>query len=79
MSAQTPAVQSQLHRRLRRLLERGQREGSIRHDVSTRDIVLFGAMLVTPLPGAVQWSRTARRQKRIYLDGLSPTHLPASR
>lgn len=71
-SPQTLAVQSQLHQSLQRLLERGQREGSIRDDITTRDLVIFGAMLVAPLPGARDWDRTARRQKQIYLDGLSP-------
>jgi AcrR family transcriptional regulator len=71
MSAETLAVRSELHQSLQRLLERGQREGSIRDDVSIRDVILFGAMLVTPLPGAEDWARVARRQKEIYLDGLS--------
>lgn len=71
-SAETLAVQAQLHQSLQRLLERGQREGSIRNDITTRDLVIFGAMLVTPLPGAGDWDRTARRQKAIYLDGLYP-------
>ena len=35
-----------------------------------RDLILFGAMLVTPLPGAADWGSTARRQKTIYSDGL---------
>ncbi|HEX2264429.1 MAG TPA: TetR/AcrR family transcriptional regulator [Pseudonocardiaceae bacterium] len=75
-SAQTLAVQSQLHNSLQRLLERGQRECSIRDDITTRDVVIFGAMLVAPLPGAGDWDRTARRQKEIYLDGLSPPATP---
>lgn len=72
-SPQTLAVQSQLHQTLQRLLERGQREGSIRNDITTRDVVIFGAMLVAPLPGARDWDRTARRQKQIHLDGLAPS------
>ena len=74
MSAATLVVQSQLHRSLRRLLDRGQHEGSIRDDISLRDVIIFGAMLVAPLPGADDWSRTARRQKEIYLDGLRAAH-----
>jgi hypothetical protein len=71
-STQTLAVQSQLHQSLQRLPQREQRDGSIRNDITTRDVVLFGAMLVTPLPSAEDWNRTARRHKEIYLDGLSP-------
>lgn len=73
LSQATLAVQSQMHQTLRRLLERGQREGSIRDDIGLRDLILFGAMLVTPLPGAKDWNRIARRQKDVYLDGLSQT------
>lgn len=76
-SPQTQAVQSQLHHSLHRLLERGQRDGSIRDDITTRDLIIFGAMLVAPLPGATDWDHTARRQKQIYLDGLVPP--PAQR
>lgn len=65
------AEQSRLHESLQRLLARGQREGSIRADVSTRDLIIFGAMLVAPLPGALDWAQTARRQKEIHLDGLA--------
>jgi AcrR family transcriptional regulator len=71
-STQTLAVQSPLHQSLQHLLERGHRDGSIRDDITTRDVVIFGAMLVAPLPGAEDRNRTARRQKQIYLHGLSP-------
>jgi AcrR family transcriptional regulator len=73
MSTRTRAVRSQLHDSLRRLLTRGQREGSIRDDVTVADLIIFGAILVAPLPGAPDWDRTAQRQKEIYLDGLSHT------
>ena len=72
-NTQTLAAQSQLHQSLQRLLERGQGEGSIRDDITTHDVVIFGAMLVTPLPSTEDWDRTARRQKQIYLDGLAPS------
>jgi hypothetical protein len=61
-SPQAQAVQSQLHHSLDRLLQRGQREGSIRDDITTRDLIIFGAMLVAPLPGAADWDHTARRK-----------------
>lgn len=76
MSAPTLAVRSQLHHSLDRLVARGQREGSIRADISVGDVIIFGAMLVMPLPGAQDWSRTARRHKQIYLDGLTPPATP---
>src|SRR3954452_4119446 len=67
------AERTRLHACLRRLLDAGCRDGSIRADVDTTDIVLFGAMLVAPLPGASDWDAVARRQKAIHLDGLKPT------
>jgi AcrR family transcriptional regulator len=67
------AERARLHACLRRLLDAGYRDGSIRDDVDTSDIVLFGAMLVAPLPGAADWDSVARRQKAIHLDGLRPT------
>jgi len=67
----TLAVRSELHRSLRGILERGHRDGSIREDATTKDVIIFGAMLVVQLPNANDWDRTARRQKRVWLDGLS--------
>ena len=82
-SVETRAVTSRLLQRLQASLERGHREGSIRADVTTRDLILFGAMLVTPFPGAADWGSTARRQKTIYSDGLTAQRrtaaLPAAR
>lgn len=54
---------------------RGQREGSVRDDVEVGDLVIFGAMLVAPLPGAADGDATARRQE-VHLDGLAA---PAAR
>ncbi len=42
---ETLAVRGQIHRALQRIIERGRADGSIRHDVSPRDVVAFGAML----------------------------------
>jgi len=68
----TADLRDQLHGCLQRILDRGRCEGSIRRDLTVRDLVMFGAMLVTPLPGARDWTRVARRQKSIYIDGLAP-------
>ena len=76
MAARTPSSapaseRARLQASLRRLLEAGQREGSVRRDVDTRDIVMFGAMLVALPSGISGWDATARRQKSVYLDGLA--------
>ena len=70
------AEQARLHASLQRLLDLGRREGRIRDDVDIRDVILFGAMLITPLSGTREWDAIARRQKAVHIDGLtvrSPT------
>ncbi len=65
----TRALRVEVHRAIGLLLARGRAEGSIADDVTTADIVMFGAMLVQPLtPG---WERPARRQKELFLRGLA--------
>jgi AcrR family transcriptional regulator len=70
------AEQARLHASLQRLLDLGRREGRIRDDVDIRDVILFGAMLITPLSGTPEWDALARRQKAIHIDGLTvrPPH-----
>jgi len=64
----TVAVRTEVHRAIGLLLARGRGDGSVRDDVTTADIVIFGAMLAQPLsPG---WERLARRQKTLFLRGL---------
>lgn len=65
------AEQARLHASLQRLLDIGRREGRIRDDVDIQDVILFGAMLITPLSGAPEWDAIARRQKAIHIDGLT--------
>jgi len=71
------AARTRLHQSLRRILQAGQREGSIRLDVDVADLIIFGAMLVAPLPGASDWDAVAARQKNIHLDGLAARPRPA--
>lgn len=66
----TAAVRAELHRTLALLLARGCADHSIRDDVTTSDVVVFGAMLAQPLTPA--WTRLARRQKGLFLRGLVP-------
>lgn len=66
----TAAVQAEVHRTIALLLARGRADDSIRDDVTTSDVVIFGAMLAQPLAPA--WSRLARRQKTLFLRGLAP-------
>ena len=69
----TLAVQAQVHRTLGTLLSRGHQDGTIRRDMRTADIVVFGAMLAQQLPHVPDWEHTARRLVDIYLAGMAPT------
>ncbi|WP_329562283.1 TetR/AcrR family transcriptional regulator [Kitasatospora sp. NBC_01266] len=76
---ETLAIQAEVHHALGSLLQRGRRDGTIRHDVCTADLVVFGALLAQRLPHLTDWRRTARRQVDIYLAGLAPTARPLRR
>lgn len=70
LPAGTVSVRAAVHRALGLLLARGREDGSVRADVTPADVVVFGAMIAQPLaPG---WERAARRQKALFLRGLSP-------
>ncbi|MFI9273152.1 TetR/AcrR family transcriptional regulator [Kitasatospora sp. NPDC052896] len=69
----TLALQAEVHRTLGSLLFRGRRDGTIRPDVRTADLVVFGALLAQPLPHVTDWNRTARRLVDIHLAGMAPT------
>jgi len=49
-SRETKAVRSEVHESLQHLLERGQRDSSVRDHATTADIIIFGAMIAQPLP-----------------------------
>ena len=72
MDEDTSAIQAEVHRSLGVLLRRGQRDGTIRRDVRTGDLVIFGALLAQQLPHVPDWNRTARRLADIYVAGLAP-------
>jgi AcrR family transcriptional regulator len=67
----TVALRSEVHDTLEKVLRRGRRDGSIRAGVTAFDIIVFGALLAQPLPHVPDWRSAARRQARIYFDGLA--------
>ncbi len=69
-SPKTRAVRDQIHRILRQVIDRGRAEGTIRQDVTPRDIVIFGAMLAQPRGPDPGWDMTCRRLLATYLAGL---------
>jgi AcrR family transcriptional regulator len=72
-------LRTQISDVLQRIVERGQRDGSIRPDVTSTDVIIAGAMFAQPLPAVADWDRVARRHKQIFLDGIAtagPSALP---
>jgi AcrR family transcriptional regulator len=69
----TVAVRDQVHRTVQRLIDRGRRDGTIRTDVSPRDIVALGALLAQPRSHGPGWNATCKRILSTYLDGLQST------
>lgn len=61
---------------LDRVLARGRKEGAVRGDVTSTDIILMGALLAQPLSSAPDWDAIARRQAAIYVAGLRPADGP---
>lgn len=71
LSPGASAARAELHRVIAGILERGGHDGSVQADVTTRDVVMFGAMLAQPLSTVDGWDGIARRQKQLFLRGVS--------
>ena len=69
----TMAVRDQVHRAIQRLIDRGRQDGTIKADVTPRDIVALGAMLAQPKPIGPGWDAICRRLLSTYLTGLQST------
>jgi AcrR family transcriptional regulator len=74
-------LRTEIRNLLEQVLARGRRDGTIRPDATSIDIIITGAMLAQPLPHAADWDQLARRQARIFVAGLAATDppLPGSR
>lgn len=70
----TLALRAAVRDALDGIVSQGQGEGTIRSDITSVDVIMFGAMIAQPLPHATNWKRIARRQAAIFLDGLTPPH-----
>ena len=66
----TRAVQQQVHQIIQQIIDRGRADGTIRLDVTPRDIVALGAMLAQPQHSDPGWDATCRRLLATYLAGL---------
>lgn len=64
-------LRSKVHSTVEAIVRRGRTDGTVRADITALDIILFGALIVQPLPTSLNWERIARRQAAIFLDGLA--------
>jgi AcrR family transcriptional regulator len=67
----TRTVQQQVHQIIQQIINRGRGDGTIRHDVTPRDIIALGAMLAQPRKSDPDWDATCRRLLTTYLAGLA--------
>ena len=72
VDAETLAARSTVHQALQRILDRGWRDGTIRADVTTRDIIVLTALLAQQRPDNRGSDQAPRRLKAFFLDGLAP-------
>jgi AcrR family transcriptional regulator len=73
------ALRSEVHATIETVLRRGRQDATIRADVTPFDIIVFGALLAQPLPHVPDWRSAARRQAKIYFDGLANKAIPVSK
>jgi hypothetical protein len=76
-SAATKALREEVHRIVRRVIDRGVADESLRPGIEPRDIVVFGALLAQPRPTDPDWDATCRRLLASYLRGLCRLAEPA--
>lgn len=70
-SADTRAVRAEVHAVVERILDRGRVDGTLKADLTARDVVVFGAMLSQPREPDRTWDELCRRLLAHYLDGLA--------
>ena len=71
-SPATKTVRDEIHQIVRRIIDGGVADGTLRSGITPRDIVVFGAMLAQPRPPDPDWDATCRRLLTTYLRGLHP-------
>lgn len=77
LDAESYAQRQRISDSLTVILQRGQRDGTVRHEATSIDVVIFSALITQPLPNAPDWDVVAHRQKRLFLDGIAATGTPA--
>jgi AcrR family transcriptional regulator len=71
-SPATKTVRNEIHQIVRRIIDRGIVDATLRPGITPHDIIVFGAMLAQPRPTDPDWDATCRRLLTTYLRGLRP-------
>jgi AcrR family transcriptional regulator len=69
----SPEIQQrrgELHGRIAAVVERGVRDGSLRPDLTMRDVVTFGSLIAVPQPGAENWAALMNRQIDLFVEAV---------
>jgi AcrR family transcriptional regulator len=74
VDTQAIELRARIQEALDRVLARGRRDGTVRDDVTSIDVIVAGALLVQGLAHFPDWERGAHRHARIVLDGLAATN-----
>jgi AcrR family transcriptional regulator len=69
-SPATKSVRNKIHQIVRRIIDRGVSDATLRPGITPHDIIVFGAMLAQPRPTDPDWDATCRRLLATYLRGL---------
>jgi AcrR family transcriptional regulator len=67
-SAQIHERRGELHGRIAAMVERGVRDGSVRPDLTMRDVIIFGSLIAVAQPGAQDWPALMARQIDLFID-----------
>jgi AcrR family transcriptional regulator len=50
------------------MVERGRDDGTLRVDLTARDVIMFGSLIAVPMPAVDDWPAVAGRQIELFLD-----------
>ncbi|WP_205683395.1 TetR/AcrR family transcriptional regulator [Brevibacterium sp. S111] len=74
VSHEAQELRAQISADIGRILERGRCDRTIRADVTSDDVIFFGALLAQPLSDDESWmGMNLIRQARVFLSGLAPS------
>ena len=71
-SPRTRAVREQVHRTVQQIIDRGRADGTIKRDVTPRDVIVFGSMLPRPARTGPGWDATMPPPLATYRAARAP-------